>query len=255
MSENQTITIIYFIGTLLVLILVVFILVYVFLHQIKVNKYNLRIQQQEINQRKELIVTSMEKLAEGELLERKRFSEELHDGISAKLTGVKMSIDYLEKNYKIENELLSKIANEVDGVIIELNEISQDLSQYILENEMLNVKIGQLLSYFNNKSHCNYSFYIENDLITKHNFTLYRLISELINNIHKHSQASEAQIEITTDGDNIILLVVDNGIGINNPRKNGRGLINIKNRVDLKNGKFIVDTSNNGTTVIIEIPI
>jgi signal transduction histidine kinase len=89
---------------------------------------------------------------------------------------------------------------------------------------------------------------------------LFRIIKELLNNIIKHSEASEADIQVFFDSydDSITLMVSDNGKGIpdeiiNNPN-GGMGLSNLQKRVDYLRGQLHFDVNKNGTTVIVTVP-
>ena len=77
---------------------------------------------------------------------------------------------------------------------------------------------------------------------------LYRICQESINNIVKHSKATEAYLSITLNSENIKLLIEDNGIGFNpneilaGDRDEVWGLIGIEERVKLVFGiKIEVD--------------
>ncbi|MEM9679557.1 MAG: ATP-binding protein, partial [Bacteroidota bacterium] len=58
--------------------------------------------------------------------------------------------------------------------------------------------------------------------------------------------------------DNVLTIIIeDNGIGFDlNSNKSGVGLINIERRIEKIEGELVIDTSkNNGTTVILHIPL
>jgi signal transduction histidine kinase len=81
-----------------------------------------------------------------------------------------------------------------------------------------------------------------------------------LNNIIKHSEASEADIQVFFDNydESITLMVSDNGKGIpdefiKNPN-GGMGLSNLHKRVNYLKGQLHFDVNKNGTTVIVTVP-
>ena len=83
------IVIYYLAGTFFLFILIGSIIVYVLLHQKKVNDFRQQLYEKEIKNREAIF----DALQEGEEKERTRIAEELHDGVSAKLSGLKMNLE------------------------------------------------------------------------------------------------------------------------------------------------------------------
>ena len=88
---------------------------------------------------------------------------------------------------------------------------------------------------------------------------IYFIISELLNNILKHSKANLAKLETSLENNQLSIKIKDNGKGFdvkNITAFKGAGWTNIQNRVTYLKGKIDVDSSEqNGTSVIIEIPL
>lgn len=59
------------------------------------------------------------------------------------------------------------------------------------------------------------------------------ICKELINNVIKHANATEVQIEIVKSKQNIILYIMDNGIGFESTQSTGTGLKSIQNRAKI----------------------
>ena len=101
-------------------------------------------------------------------------------------------------------------------------------------------------------------FGIEERLNPRLEIALFRIVQEAINNIIKHSQAMEFSVQLVKRGNDLKMFIYDDGIGFNsnNSGINGFGLINIKERVESFKGVFKIDsTENNGTLLVIEIPL
>jgi signal transduction histidine kinase len=88
---------------------------------------------------------------------------------------------------------------------------------------------------------------------------IYRIGQEALNNVIKHSEASEVNVQLLGNNEQITLIVQDNGKGFNldvEKSLKGNGLNNIKERVTILNG--LVDIKSElqlGTTMIIKIPL
>lgn len=93
--------------------------------------------------------------------------------------------------------------------------------------------------------------------------TLYRIIQELLNNVSKHSQATEVNVCLRVNEQEIMLVVEDNGVGFTVPsnwvemaREGHLGLIGMSERVDLVNGRLEIESSpGSGTRVMVTAPV
>src|SRR5258706_1640544 len=255
---SSEILIYYLAGTLFILLLITTVIIYIFLHEKKVNLYHRRLQQGEINKKQSVFAA----LQEGEENERKRLAEELHDGIGAKLSGLKMYLEYLKlkNNTDDDKNIIQKVFGGMDEIINELREISHGLQPALFIEKALAQLVFDYIEQLNSKGYCNYELFCDTpnlkiDLPLKSH--CYRILTELLHNIHKHSKATSALIQIIVVEDKLQLIVEDNGIGFNKnqPEAKGTGLLNIHNRVDINKGTLNIDSSSSGTTIIIELPL
>ena len=87
---------------------------------------------------------------------------------------------------------------------------------------------------------------------------LYRVLQECVNNVIKHSGASQLDIALIKDQDGISISIEDNGKGFNPAELSedaGIGLKNMKARIDYLNGTIDFDSApGKGTLVAIHIP-
>jgi signal transduction histidine kinase len=99
--------------------------------------------------------------------------------------------------------------------------------------------------------------HVEWDLTDKMlELNIYRCFQELCNNILKHAQASQVNIHLNVNAEEILMMVEDNGKGFDARNKSyGLGLKNIEHRIAMYDGSFTVDsTEGKGTTVILKFP-
>jgi signal transduction histidine kinase len=216
---------------------------------------------------REIIKTSIEEKERLNIIlktqeqERKRISESLHNGVGQTLYAVKLKMDQYLKNKNKETDLLEIKAFLVEA-INEVKIISFELIPPILEDFGLETVLQEMCRKFTKgnsiKFTCNVFGY-DRRLETTVEIAIYRIIQELINNIVKHSMATEAKIYLTI-ADKIIIHVEDNGKGFSGEaaikKIEGMGLKNIKNRVKLLDGNIEI-TSNvpKGTSVAINLPL
>ena len=87
---------------------------------------------------------------------------------------------------------------------------------------------------------------------------LYRIGQEALHNIVKHANASNATIRIVREGDQVRLLVTDDGAGFDPegvPRGSHLGLIGMRQRIELVGGELHVESRpGHGTTIAAAVP-
>src|SRR5699024_433954 len=88
----------------------------------------------------------------------------------------------------------------------------------------------------------------------------YRICQEALTNIAKHANAQFININIKCVNETVHLTIEDDGTGFNvreiimNSKQRGIGLFSMKERVEAMGGTFEISSSNNGTTVKVQIP-
>lgn len=198
--------------------------------------------------------------------DRKKIAAELHDSIGHDLLITKNKLLLSAKNPDDKEGVLSSI-NEVSGIISdtlkEVREISYNLHPYQIERLGLSKAIKSIIDRARKSTEIVFTDSIDNIdsiLVSETEISLYRIIQECINNIIKHSQATEVILNVNNDGKEISVLISDNGIGFDPDklkRKSsglGFGLAGIRERVKLINGHLEIDSSkDNGTSIMLHV--
>jgi two-component system sensor histidine kinase DegS len=92
---------------------------------------------------------------------------------------------------------------------------------------------------------------------------IFRVVQESLNNIHKHANATHVSIQIECTEKSILLRVKDDGKGFDvstlhgfdSKKDSGFGVLGMKERIELLEGDFLIDsTINYGTTVRVRLP-
>ncbi|MEN9299390.1 MAG: hypothetical protein RLZZ429_1703 [Bacteroidota bacterium] len=202
---------------------------------------------------------------EVELLEteRGRIASDLHDDLGPLLSVIKMNLHLLDTKDKNDLMILGKTANHIDHTAKRLREISNNIMPYTLQRKGLLTAITEmteLLSEGNGISiHLNNQL---NDLsITKEKeIHIFRLFQEVLNNTIKHANASEINIQLYQERQEICMLIKDNGCGFDKEKVmdqgKGLGLQNILRRAGIIKGKVYLETApGNGTEYLFRIPL
>ncbi len=162
-------------------------------------------------------------------------------------------------------DTISQIQEHLEQANREIRAIIYQLSPPVLNDFDIDIAIEFLVEEINDKQQADLK-YINNldkpvHLSWINKVTLYRVVSELITNVLKHSGSLGAQIELSKIKNNIQVRVEDKGSGfdINIKDKNnhsGFGLFGLSERLTNLGGEIKVNsTIGQGTKVVISVPI
>ena len=225
---------------------------------LKTKEYN---EQKSIEMIRENEISAINAKIEGQEKERERIARELHDGIAGNLAGIKLNLSKLSID-KEQNLDLKKIIGHIDETYNEVRSISH----HLIPSKMQSLPFVQLIENYLDDLREAHAFEIHfkyhtdqllNRLSDKIKIEVYRVIQELMNNIIKHADTDQVDIQLTKLEDHVNLMVEDQGVGFEiHKTSKGIGLDNIASRVNALQGDFDIDTSiNRGTIVNINIPI
>ena len=190
--------------------------------------------------------------------ERKRIAKDLHDGIVQRIAGIILGWrKMIEKRGedKEQQELLKSLERSSE----DLRDISHRMMPRALSELGVCAAIEDMLG--KSLGNTNIKFQFEHFGVKKRlseniEITLYRITQELINNVIKHSKATEVNIQLFKANNDVVLIVEDNGKGFSEKSKEGIGLLNISSRVDTVKGEVNFEPSPlSGTLVTVKIPI
>lgn len=191
--------------------------------------------------------------------ERKKLGEELHDNINQLLGVVRLYIDHALTNKAEQDTLLTKCSQLLKAVIEEIRALSRSLIPPTLSDLGLIESIRELADSIaiarNIRFTINAEGFDESRLTASQQLVLYRILQEQLNNIIRHSDADEVTIDLRKTSHAIQLAVGDNGKGFDtSTSKIGMGLTNIRNRLELFNGKMkIISSPGEGCKLTVEL--
>jgi signal transduction histidine kinase len=201
----------------------------------------------------------MAALVEGQKIERRRVSVELHDNLGSTITAIKWRLSALELRNLTSSEfkIYQDVIQMVENAYSEVRFISHNMLPAEFEKKGLKKALEKLVSDINMNDKFKLSLiykqpdqFLENTVAIE----LYSICLELVNNMIKHSNGSEGEIYLLVTAKAVILNVKDNG-KFSHGLKEGFGLKNIKARILKLDGEIDILLTDLGTDIIVKIPI
>jgi two-component system NarL family sensor kinase len=223
-----------------------------------------RAQQEKNEEIYNLMLSQQRKLEEGRQQEKKRISQELHDGVLSKLFGTRLNLDSLNmKNDQKAIQVRSKYIDELKSIEKEIRQISHDLNTEIYDSNLGYTEvISNLIASQALLGNLEYKFQSDSDISwetisNKVKIHLYRIIQEALQNINKHANAKNIRITFKKIEETLLVSITDDGVGFDSSKiKNGIGLKNIKSRVKEIGGKLQLNSAvGGGTNININISV
>lgn len=212
----------------------------------------------------QLMLDQQSKIDEGRQEEKKRISQELHDGVMSKLTSTRLNLFILSK--KTDEETIKKCLihiAQIQNIEKEIRQISHNLAQDIfVGKDSFKIIIEALFESQKDISKTNFHLEIDKhinwdsiDVAIKMN--IYRIFQENLQNINKYAKAKNSNANIVQHDDHIQIDITDDGVGFDVEKtKEGIGLKNMLARINTLDGKIkIISKKGKGTHINLIIPI
>jgi two-component system NarL family sensor kinase len=258
MQEQEIrITIFYFftIAFLILVISIVALLLYAYrkkqaLHFEKENKLKTEHETQLISSRMEIHESTLTEI-----------SREIHDNLNLSLTLAKLHLNTITWTDTEQSKLaVSSSADIISKTIDDLSNLSRSLNADIIASQGLMNALEAEIERINRSAKININMHVFGKtefLDSPKELILFRIIQESLQNIIKHADARAVQLHLRFHAQELMVLVVDDGIGYHSPqsKQHGTGITNMQARVAGLNGSFsIKGVQGKGTTITIKIP-
>ncbi len=197
----------------------------------------------------------------GQEMERKKIAYFLHDNISALLSTAGIHLSILNSKTDPKNEELTKTIALLNEAHDKVRDLSHDLIPALLVRFGLFYAVEDVCEKkSNSKLQVDYESSVDKEKRYSDEFEIkiFFIISELINNIIKHSAASIAKVSIDQNENLLTIKVFDNGKGFDTNQFNtleGFGINQIKSRINAMKGRISIDSKlDMGTIITIDVP-
>lgn len=196
--------------------------------------------------------------------ERKRFAQDLHDGLGQLISALRISLLTVNRDSSLEHRVA--VVNRAEGLLNdmhrEIRSIAFNLMPQTLVLHGLVPALREMGERVNQSGQMVIrvaSFDLPERLSEVQEISLYRVIQEWINNIIKYATASVIEVQLVGHEQEITLTIEDNGKGFDPQRLEsapGNGWKNIRSRINLLHGFVEVDSQPGrlGTTLIVRVP-
>jgi len=186
----------------------------------------------------------------------RRIERDLHDGAQARLVALAMDLGLAKEKLTEDPEAAARMVGEAHGevktALQELRDLARGIHPAVLTDRGLDAALSAVAS------RCTVPVQVEVDLPARPAPAIegiaYFTVSELLQNISKHSRATRATVDVWRVENRLMLQVVDNGVGGADVSA-GSGLAGLAERLDAVDGILVVDSPVAGPTrITAELP-
>jgi signal transduction histidine kinase len=186
----------------------------------------------------------------------RRIERDLHDGAQARLVALAMDLGLAKEKLTEDPEAAARMVDEAHGevktALQELRDLARGIHPAVLTDRGLDAALSSV------SSRCTVPVTVEVDLPSRPAAAIegiaYFTVSELLQNISKHSQARRAWVDVWQAQDRLMLQVSDDGRG-GADASAGSGLAGLAERLDAVDGVLVIKSPSGGpTTVTAELP-
>lgn len=198
--------------------------------------------------------------------ERRRIARDLHDGPAQDLTNISMRLGVVERLITTDPELaLSELDRTNSRIVAAINDIRRliyDLRPVAIDEIGLASATMELCRRCERDWQIRFHIHIDESattgLVPARQVVLYRLIQEVLNNVHRHAQADTVWIDMVRFGANLRIEIRDNGRGFR-PDEVPRGhfgIVGMRERARYLGGDLEVESSPGaGSTFRVQVPL
>ncbi|MCC9043660.1 histidine kinase [Myroides sp. M-43] len=245
--------------SIIITLILLFIVFYLRLRSKNKELYNFFIQNSKNQEILDLLHTNSVIEYQSIAKERNRIAKDLHDGVVNSIFVLRFSLQQLKTSD-------SKIQESLVEELIGLEKTVRTISHSLAESSFFNDKsfeslIRALVTKQTNGFSTEFALELQDNLqfhylSTLQKMNIYLILQEALQNINKHSYASQCMVKVTVDNIAITFSIIDNGVGFRSEATKGLGLSSMKERAnDIHANLEIESYKNKGTVVSLFIPL
>ena len=198
--------------------------------------------------------------------ERRRIAREMHDQLGERLTTLGRTIEALREACGKRSDLdeqfgaLEAVSHQLDR---DVDHLVWQLRPTALDDLGLRAALTNYVQDWSRRfgiaARLHTSGLLDERLSPDIETTLYRIAQEALNNVAKHSRATEVDVMLERRADSVTLIVEDDGVGFDadgeTANGEGFGLIGMQERAALVGATLQVETAvGQGTTIFVRMP-
>jgi len=194
-------------------------------------------------------------------------SRELHDEFGQILTAIGMMLQRNERRVAsdpgpLRGDLraeIREIQEIAQSALERVRALSQALHPVMLEEVGLESAVGAYLPVFQKRTGIEVDYQklgegvaVDRDVASH----VYRVLQEALNNVARHSQSRHASVRLNLSPSSLVLEVEDEGIGFQNRRREGLGLVSMRERAEIIHGAIeFREGGQHGALVRLAVPL
>jgi len=192
--------------------------------------------------------------------ERARLSRGLHDELGGVLLAARMDVSWLQRHWgdgeKSAQERLIRVQKALDEGIDLKRRVVEELRPTLLDNMGLVAALRWQLDESCRRGGLNCIERFPDDEPTFSRagaISLFRVVQEALTNVMKHAKASEVEVALEIAGDDVLLYIRDDGVGVASEavgRAKAHGLAGMRQRISVLGGTLQVGRAPGGGTEI-----
>ncbi|MEU9479109.1 sensor domain-containing protein [Streptomyces sp. NPDC048191] len=188
--------------------------------------------------------------------DRRRIERDLHDGAQARLVNLAMGLGLAKEKLLEDPDSAAAMVEEAHGevklALQELRDLARGIHPAVLTDRGLDAALSSVAT------RCTVPVKVTVDLPDRPAPAIegiaYFTVSELLQNISKHSGARSASVDVWRTTDRLLIQVQDDGRG-GARLEGGTGMRGLAERLGAVDGMFVLDSPEGGPTVITaELP-
>jgi signal transduction histidine kinase len=189
-------------------------------------------------------------------------SRELHDDFGQILTAIGAMLARAQRRTPAEagadKQDLREIQEVTQATLEKVRSLSQSLHPVILEDAGFEGAIDVYLPTFEKQTGISVQYEksgTSRELDRAVATHLYRVLQEALNNVVRHSKSPSAQVRLNYTEDEVVLEVEDRGVGFGKGGGRGMGLVSMRERAELVNGRVeFLPAEGGGTLIRMTVP-
>ncbi|TDT37407.1 signal transduction histidine kinase [Streptomyces sp. BK208] len=186
----------------------------------------------------------------------RRIERDLHDGAQARLVNLAMGLGLAKEKLLEDPDAAAAMVDEAHGevklALQELRDLARGIHPAVLTDRGLDAALSSVAT------RCTVPVKVTVDLTERPAAAIegiaYFTVSELLQNVSKHSAARSASVEVWRSSDRLLIQVGDDGRG-GARLDGGTGMKGLADRLSAVDGLFVVDSPEGGpTSITAELP-